>query len=128
MTKECFYPWPPGPEDTPIADAVALGNLVFTAGQLGQDYETGAVPGDMGSQTWLALDNLSTALRAAGSEVGKILKVTIYVTDISRIDEMNQVYRQYFSFAANPPARTTVEVKGLAVPGLMIEVEAIGYR
>lgn len=126
--KECFYPWPPGPNDTPIADAVTLGNLVFSAGQLGQNYETGEVPADMAAQTRLALENLKTALEAAGSSLGKILKVTIFVTDISRIGEMNQVYKEYFSFATLPPARTTVEVKGLAIPGLMIELEAVAYR
>lgn len=126
--KECFYPWPPAPTDTPIADAVTLGNLVFSAGQLGQDYETGEVPPEMAAQTRLALENLKTALQAAGSDLSRILKMTIFVTDISRIGEMNAVYKEYFSFAAQPPARTTVEVKGLAVPGLLIELEAIAYR
>lgn len=128
MTKEVFYPWPPEPGDTPIADAVALGNLVFTAGQLGQNYETGAVPPDMAEQTRLALENLKTALQSAGSDLDKVLKVTIFVTDISQRGAMNQVYKEYFSFEKNPPGRTTVEVKALAIEGLMIELEAIAYR
>lgn len=126
--KECFFPWPPAPGDTPIADAVTLGNLVITAGQLGQNYETGEVPADMGEQTRLALENLKTALEAAGSSMAQILKINIYVTDISQMAALNAVYKQYFSFEQKPPARTTVEVKGLAIPGLMVELEATAYR
>lgn len=128
MEKECFYPWPPAPGDTPIADAVTLGSLVITAGQLGQNYETGEVPADMGEQTRLALQNLRTALEAAGSSLAQILRVNIYVTDISQMAALNAVYREYFSFEKGPPARTTVEVKGLAIPGLMIELEAMAFR
>lgn len=128
LKKECYYPWPPGEGDTPIADAVALGNLVLTAGQLGQNYDTGEIPPEMAAQTRLALQNLKTALEAAGSDLSKILRINIYVTDISQLPAMNAVYKEYFSFAANPPARTTVEVKGLALPGLMIELEATAYR
>lgn len=128
MTKECFYPWPPEEGDNPIADAVALGNLVITAGQLGQDYATGEVPADMAGQTRLALENLKTALVSAGSDMSKILRINIFLTDINQRGAMNAVYKEYFSFSDKPPARTTVEVKGLAVPGLMIELDAIAYR
>jgi len=128
VTKECFYPWPPAEGDTPIADAVALGNLVITAGQLGQNYDTGEIPADMAVQTRLALENLKTALESAGSDLSKILKINIFVTDIRLMSQMNAVYKEYFSFAANPPGRTTVEVSKLGIPGLMIELEATAYR
>lgn len=128
MEKECFYPWPPAETDTPIADAVALGSLVVTAGQLGQNYDTGEIPPGMEAQARLALENLRTALRAAGSDLSKVLRINIYVTEIAQMGQLNAVYKEYFSFAAKPPARTTVEVKGLALPGLLIELEAMAYR
>lgn len=125
---ESHFPWPPAPTDTPIADAVSLGKLVITAGQLGADYETGEVPTTMKEQGRLALRNLEAALKAAGSDMTKVLKVTVFVTDIKRLPEFNEVYREYFSLDKNPPARSAVEVRALAHPAWLIEVEAIGYR
>lgn len=61
-------------------------------------------------------------------DLSKVLKINIFVTDISKRDELNGVYKEYFSFNSQPPGRTMVEVKGLAIPGLMIELEATAYR
>jgi len=126
--KECFFPWSTSEGETPIADAVAWGNLVVTAGQLGMNYDTDEIPPDMASQTRLALVNLKTALEKAGSDMSKILRINIYVTDVTQKDALNGVYKEYFSFASNPPARTTVGVNDLGRPGLMIELDAIAYR
>jgi 2-iminobutanoate/2-iminopropanoate deaminase len=125
---ESHFPWPPGPNDTPIADAVSLGSLVFTAGQLGVDYDSGEIPTTMKEQARLALENVEAALKAAGSSMAKVLKLTVFVTDMGRLPEFNEVYKEFFHLEKNPPARSAVEVKGLAHPAWLVEVEAIGYR
>lgn len=125
---ESHFAWPPAPTDTPIADAVSLGNLVLTAGQLGINYDSGEIPTTMKEQGRLALQNLVASLKAAGSDLTKILKVTVFVTEINRLPEFNEVYKEFFHLDKRPPARAAIEVKALAHPAWLVEVEAIAYR
>jgi 2-iminobutanoate/2-iminopropanoate deaminase len=125
---ESHFPWSPAPTDTPIADAVSFGNLVFTAGQLGANYESGEVPTTMKEQGRLALQNVEAALKAAGSDMSKVLKITVFITEIHKLPEFNEAYKEFFHLDKNPPARSAVEVQALAHPAWLVEVEAIGYR
>lgn len=116
----------PGEPLTPaslFSPATRLGNLLFLSGSGAQDPQTHqVVPGPIGNQVKQCLENLKTVLEAAGSSMEKVLKCTVFLTDITNFAAMNEAYHAYFP--ANPPARTTVAVKDL--PGdSPVEIECI---
>jgi 2-iminobutanoate/2-iminopropanoate deaminase len=103
--------------------AVKSANLVFTAGQLGLDAQTGMlVEGGIEAQTEKALQNLSAVLIAAGSNISQVVKTTVFLKNMNDFSAMNEVYARFFS--ENPPARSAVEVAALPKGGL-VEIEAI---
>ena len=107
----------------PLSQAIKVGNLVFTQGMTARDPKTKAfIGGDVETQTEQVILNLKAILEAAGSSLDKVVKVTIFLTDIRDFAGMNEIYRKYFP--VDPPARSTVEVSKLAIPAL-IEVEMI---
>lgn len=112
----------PANNDT-YSQAVVLGDWVFVSGQLGVGAGT-ELPADFSAQTRRALDNIAAILKAAGSSLDQVAKVNIFVTDFSRLKEMNEIYRHYFP---HRPAKTTVEVSRLD-KGAMIEVEVVALR
>lgn len=118
-----FPPGRPSP-NPPYSPGIRLGNLLFTAGQVGADTN-GKVPSDIREQTRNTFENLKAVLVAAGSSLGHVLKATVYLTDIKEFAAMNEVYRSYFSGPL--PARTTVAVAALARPELRIEIEMIAH-
>lgn len=109
----------------PYSAATRLGNLVFSSGFTGVDPETGKVPAGVEAQTRLSLDNLSHVLELAGSSLKNVLKVNVFLTDISDYDAMNKVYREYFT--EDLPARACVEIKGLSTPEKRIEIEVVAF-
>ncbi len=117
---------PPGrPRPTsPFSPGIRLGNLLFTAGQVGTDVH-GKVPEDIQGQARNVFENLKAVLAAGGSGLEHVLKSTVYLTDIKEFAAMNEVYRSYFS--GDLPARTTVAVAALARPELRIEIEMIAH-
>lgn len=100
-------------------------SVVFAAGQVAvsPDGEVLA-PGDLVAQTRHAFENLRTVLEQAGASFDDVVKLTYYLTDISKIRDAASV-RDEFINTARPPASTAIGVAGLALPGLMIEVDAI---
>lgn len=110
----------------PYSQGVVAGDFVFTAGTLPLHPETGDVVGkDITTQTRQAISNLASVLKAAGSSVDKVVKTTVFLTDMDNFGGMNSVYSDFF--ASNPPARSTVQVGPLA-KGSLIEIEAIAVR
>ena len=100
---------PPGGPYTP---ALRWGELVFVSGQVGVDPATGEpVTGDFDAEVRRVLDNVKTLVEAAGSSMDKVLRATVYLTDMGRFAEMNAVYEEYFPEPR--PTRSTVQV-GLA--------------
>lgn len=99
------------------------GGLVFTAGQIGLVPATGEMvaPG-IELQTRQVLDNLRAILEAAGSNMDKIVKTTVYLTDLGDFAAMNAVYATYFKESA--PARTTVQVCRLPRDA-RVEIDAV---
>lgn len=107
----------------PYSQAVKYGDFIFTAGQIPLVPETGQlIDGGIEAQTHQALTNLSKVLEAAGSNLGNVVKTTIFVTNIGNFAQVNQVYGTYFT--SNPPARSTVQVAALPL-GADIEIEAV---
>lgn len=107
----------------PYSQAVRLGEMVYTAGQIPLDPETGQlVAGDIEVQTRQVMKNLSHVLAAAGSDLANVIKTTIFVTDLADFAKINQAYGSYFD--ADPPARSTVQVAALPL-GARVEIEVI---
>ncbi|MBD3376685.1 hypothetical protein GF406_16740 [candidate division KSB1 bacterium] len=102
---------------------VDSGQMVFTAGQLGIDPQSGAfVSDDIAEQTAQALKNMQSVLLAAGADLSKVVKTTVFLKNISDFQAMNAVYAQFFS--QHRPARSAVEAANLPKDAL-IEIEAI---
>ena len=109
----------------PYSQAVKVGPWVFCSGQLGMDPETGElVPGGIEAETRQALTNLQHVLEAAGATLDHVVKVTVFLQDISDFAKMNEVYSAFFR--APYPARAAVQVAALP-KGARVEIEAIAY-
>ncbi len=106
----------------PYSQAIVTGNLVFTSGQIPINPETGSIDAkDITSQTEQVMKNLGAVLEAAGSDFGKVVKTTCFLSDIGNFAAFNEVYARYFP---SNPARSCVAVKDLP-KGALVEVEAI---
>lgn len=107
----------------PYSQGVVAGNLVFTSGQLPIDPYTGdLVSDDIKLATRTSLENVKSILEEAGSSIEKVIKVTVYVTNMDDFSKINDVYSEYFT--EHKPARSLVEVSRLPKDGL-IEIEAV---
>jgi 2-iminobutanoate/2-iminopropanoate deaminase len=109
------------------AKIVSLGEgaprLVFTAGQIGLDPQTGElVAGGVGEQTDRALRNLAAVLAGASLTLAQVVKTTVYLADMAEFEAMNQVYARHFPEL--PPARTTIAAAGLP-RGARVEIEVV---
>jgi 2-iminobutanoate/2-iminopropanoate deaminase len=105
------------------SQAVRAGGLVFVAGQLPLDAAGALVgPGDIGAQTRAVLANIAAILAAAGSSLDKVVKTTVFLTDLDDRAGMNDAYAA--AFAAPYPARSTVEI-GRLPEGMLIEIECV---
>ncbi|MBM4340358.1 MAG: RidA family protein [Deltaproteobacteria bacterium] len=109
----------------PYSQAIQTENLIFLSGQIPVDPLTGeVVTGDVRKQTRQVLDNIKGILESQGLGMESVVKVTVFLTDIGTFSQMNEVYATYFS--SSPPARSTVEVSGLA-KNVDVEIEAIAW-
>ena len=98
--------------------------LVYTSGQICLNPQTGELVNDSFKiEVRQVLDNLKGVLSAGGSGLDKILKLTVFITDLSLFSELNEVFCEYFP--ENPPARSAVEVSALPM-NIRVEIEAIG--
>lgn len=111
-------------DSVPLAKAVLANGAWHLSGDGSIDPDTRKlVPGDAYRQTRKALANLAQTLEAVGSGLEKVIKATVYMTDIRDYEQMNRAYGEVFG--ATPPARTTVGVAQLPVPGLVVEIELL---
>jgi len=107
-----------------IAQGYTVGNLIFTSGQAAIDSE-GNIVGvdDFDAQAEQVFKNLSDVLQQGGSSLAQVMKVTIYLTDMTNFMKVVALRERFFS--APYPADTLIEVSSLALPELEIEIEAI---
>jgi reactive intermediate/imine deaminase len=107
-----------------ISQGFRVGDLVFVSGQAAVNEQGEVVGvGDFGAQARQAIRNLDRVLTAAGSSLDQVIKVTIFVTDMSHFPEVVKLRKEVFSQPY--PADTICEVQGLAYPELMFEIEAV---
>ena len=106
----------------PYSQAVVLGNVVYTSGQIAINPETGAIEAtDIVGQTEQVMKNLGEVLKEAGSSYEKAVKTTCFLANISDFAAFNEIYGKYFT---EKPARSCVAVKDLP-KGALVEVEVI---
>ncbi len=109
----------------PYSQAIRLGNMIFSAGQVALDPASGLLVGDdVKAQTEQVFKNLKAVLTAAGSDLSKVVKTTVFLTTMDHFAAMNEVYGS--QFPNNPPARSTVAVAGLPKAAL-VEIEVVAY-
>ena len=104
----------------PYSHAVVANGFVFISGQGPVDPETGTMPDAFVDQVRQTFRNVQTILEAAGTSLDNVVKVNAYVTDLTRFQEFNEVYGEFFQH--DPPARTTV---GSSLLGFLVEVDCI---
>jgi 2-iminobutanoate/2-iminopropanoate deaminase len=111
----------------PYSQAIAVGDLVFCAGQIPLDPATGKlVDGPIDVQTTRVLDNVKAVVEAAGSSLARVVKATVFLADLDDFGAMNAVYARYF--ASDPkPARTTIQAARLPA-GARVEIEVVAAR
>jgi 2-iminobutanoate/2-iminopropanoate deaminase len=106
-----------------FSPAIVAGDLVFTSGQIGIDPKTSQmVEGGFEAQAEQVLRNLGTVLEAAGSDMSRVLKTTVFLADMDDYNKMNEIYSRHFK--VDPPARSTIQVARLP-RNARIEIEAI---
>lgn len=107
----------------PYSQAIQAGDLIFVSGQIPIDPATGeCVKGDIRQQAKRVLENIKGVLESEGRGMGDVVKTTIFLKDMGKFNDVNEIYETYFP--APPPARSTVEVSNLP-RGVDIEIEAI---
>ena len=107
----------------PYSQAIKTGGMIFCSGQIPIDPVTGEfVSNDIAEQTEQVLKNLSAVLEAGGTNLGNVVKTTVFLSDMSDFAAMNEVYGRYFS--ENKPARATVQAARLPRDA-KVEIECI---
>lgn len=120
MEKTTFQPLP----HVPLSKVVKANGFLFLAGEASIDWSTRAtVPGDITVQTRKTLENLRTTLESVGSSLERVVKTTVFLTNIDDFAAMNQAYAEFFP--SEPPARSTFAVAALARPDLIVEIELV---
>jgi len=117
-----------GPYSQGVTIAVnqPVASLIFVSGQGAiQPEKNEYIPLSIEEETKIALTNIQHILEEAGSDISKVVKTTVFLSDLSNFQAMNEVYATFFT--QNPPARSTIEASKLP-KGFKVEIEAIAYR
>lgn len=108
----------------PYSQAVRIGDMLYTSGQIPLHPTTGAIPETIEEQTRQSLENVKGILESQGLTMEQVVKTTVFLSDMNNFVAMNGVYGTYFE--ENPPARSTVEVARLP-KDVLVEIEVIAY-
>ena len=107
----------------PYEQAIKFNGFLFTSGQIALDPATGKlIEGDISAQTRRVLENLKAVLEAGRSSLDRVVKATVYLTDLSTFPQMNEVYAEYLGTVK--PARSTVGVATLPL-GASVEIDLV---
>lgn len=104
-----------------LSPAIRVGNMVYASGQLGM--RRNEADNSIGAQTRAALENTKRVLEQAGTTMENAVRCTVFLVEAADFQGMNEAYTQFWP--TNPPARSTVVVKALVVPGALVEIECM---
>jgi len=111
----------------PYSPAVRAGDTIYVSGQIPVDPVTGKVmSGDVQVETRQVLTNIRNILAGCGASLADVVRCAVYLTDVADFQAMNEVYAEFFGDAK--PARTTIVVAALPLPGAKVEIDAIAYQ
>jgi len=111
----------------PYSQAVEVGNFLFLSGQVGIDPKSNKLVEGFKNQVRQIFENVDAILKEAGYSRESIVKVVIYLTDITKFKELNEIYEEFFKEVKVKPARVTVGVKELPL-GAEVEIEVVAYK
>ncbi|HIU75398.1 MAG TPA: RidA family protein [Candidatus Pelethocola excrementipullorum] len=106
----------------PYVQAVKSNGILFVSGQLGFDMATGEIPDDVKEQAKNSLKNMDAIIKAAGSDKSKVIKTTIFLTDMGDFAKVNEIYGAFFD--GHNPARSCIAVSALPKDG-KVEIECM---
>ena len=109
----------------PYSQAITVGNMLFTSGQIPINPATGDIPEGVEAQAEQALTNVKNLIEAAGGSIENVVKTTVFIKDMNDFGKINEIYAEYFKDAC--PARSCVEVARLPKDVLM-EMEAVAAK
>lgn len=112
---------PIGTSTATLTPAIRVGNMVYGSGQLGVRRD--APDATIQDQTKLALENIKRVFEMAGTTMDRAVRCTVWLVEAEDFQGMNQAYREFWP--SSPPARSTVVVKALVVPGAKVEIECM---
>ena len=107
------------------SQGIESNSLVFTSGQIPLTVDGELIKDNFKLESQQVIKNIEAILQASGCELSDIVKLTVYLTDLSLFPELNDVFKEFFN--THPPARSAVEVKGLPMQ-VRIEMEAIALK
>ena len=107
----------------PYSQAKVVNNFIFTSGQIALKIDGSMVSNNFELECIQVLENLKEILKSSGSDMSNIIKLTVYLTDLSKFEILNNVFKHYF--LETLPARSTIEVSKLPKDA-RVEIEAIG--
>ncbi len=114
----------PARPGAPFSRAVSFDGVVFVAGVVGRaPGESGMASAEFEPQCQQALKNLKASVEASGSSMDKVMKCNCFLTNVRDFAAFNKVFRTFFP--SSPPARSTVVIKELVVPGAKIEIDCV---
>jgi 2-iminobutanoate/2-iminopropanoate deaminase len=126
MIERISTPGAPAPRG-PYSPAVRAGDYIFVSGQIPLDPITNQTRlGDVASETRQVLENIRLNLEGCGATLADVVKTTVFLANVQDFAAMNAAYAEIFGDAK--PARTTIAVAALPLPGAKIEIEAIAYK
>ena len=106
----------------PYSQAMRIGNMIFTSGQIPLNSATGEMVTEIAAATKQSLENVKAILEVEGATMDNVIKTTVFLSDMNNFVAMNEVYATYFP--QNPPARSAVEVARLPKDAV-VEIEVI---
>ena len=106
----------------PYSQAMRIGNMIFTSGQIPLNPATGEMVTEIAAATKQSVENVKAILEVEGATMDNVIKTTVFLSDMNNFVAMNEVYATYFP--QNPPARSAVEVARLPKDAV-VEIEVI---
>jgi len=111
----------------PYSPAVRAGDFIYVSGQVPVDPATNQyVAGDVKVETRQVLSNVKRILEGCGASMSDVVRCGVFLTDVKDFAAMNEVYAEFFG--ESKPARTTIAIAALPLPGAKVEIDAVAYK